>query len=330
LDERFEVIVVGTTREIVERIASHRPGAPTVVLPPFGGKFDARSIVEHVRAFRRLAPDLCHINLRTPYACQGGIVAGVLTHTRMVAVEHLPLHSPSGFMRWSRRRLAPFYAAHVSVGDESARLVEAEVGLRAGSIRTIHNGVPEVDLPPVPEGRSPVVLGSVGRLDEQKGYELLVEALAGLPDASGVVVGDGPLRAALEARAAELGVAGRLQLPGWSDDARSRLPDFDVFVLPSRYEGFPLSIIEAMLAGLPVVATDVGSIREAVVDGETGLLVPSGDAAALTAALRRLVDDPGLRARLGAAGRARARREFTARAMAARYERLYDEVVRGR
>lgn len=322
--------VVGTSAEIVERLASYRPGAPTVVLPPFGGKFDARSIRAHVRAFRRLDPDVCHVNLRTPYACQGALIAGVLTRTRIVAVEHLPFHSPSGLMRWSRRRLHPFYAAHVSVGDESARLVEAEVGLPRGSVRTIHNGVPEVDLPPPPDGPHAPVLGSLGRLDEQKGYELLVEALARIPDATGVIVGEGSLRAELETRAAALGVGARLRLPGWSDDARSHLPEFDVFVLPSRYEGFPLSILEAMLAGLPVVASDVGSVSEAVVDGETGFVVPPGDVDALTAALRRLVDDPDLRRSLGAAGRARAEREFTARAMAARYERLYDEVVGSR
>ena len=252
----------------------------------------------------------------------------MLTRTRIVAVEHLVLHSPSGFMRWSRRRLAPLYAAHVSVGVQSARLVEAEVGLSPGSVSTIHNGVFEVELPPAPAEPHAPVLGSLGRLDEQKGYELLVEALAELPEATAVVVGEGPQRAALEARAAALGVSERLRLPGWSDDARGFLPSFDVFVLPSRYEGLPLSIVEAMLAGLPVVATAVGSVAEAVEDGETGFVVPPGNRAALVAALRRLIDDPGLRLALGDAGRARARREFTARAMAARYERLYDEIVR--
>jgi len=319
---------VGTTAEIVERIAAHRPGAPVVVLPPFGGKFDAHSIAEHVRAFRRLAPDICHVNLRTPWTCQGALLAGVLTRARIVAVEHLPLHSPSGFVRWSRRRLARFYAAHVSVGVQSARLVELEVGLRAGSVGTVHNGILEVGLPPASPEPHAAVLGSLGRLDEQKGYELLVEALAELPGVTAVVVGEGPLRGVLEARAAELGVSERLRLPGWSDDARSFLPTFDVFVLPSRYEGFPLSIIEAMLAGLPVVATRVGSVAEAVEDGETGFLVSPGDRTALVAVLRRLLDDPELRRRLGDAGRARARREFTARAMAARYERLYDEILR--
>ena len=321
------MIVAGTTDEIVARIAAHRPGAPVVVLPRFGSKFDLRSIGAHVRAFRRIGADVCHVNLRTPYACQGALIAGVLTGTRLVAVEHLALHSPSGFMRWTRRRLHSRYAAHVSVGIESARLVEAEVGLPRGTVDTIHNGILDVELPPPPVEPHAPVLGSLGRLDEQKGYELLVEALADLPEATAVIVGEGPQRSLLEARAGELGVSERLCLPGWSDDARSLLPTFDVFVLPSRYEGFPLSIVEAMLAGLPVVASGVGSIAEAVEDGETGFVVPSGDRAALVAALRKLVGDPGLRRRLGDAGRARARLEFTAPAMAARYERLYDEVV---
>jgi glycosyltransferase involved in cell wall biosynthesis len=224
--------------------------------------------------------------------------------------------------------MSPRYAAHVSVGEESARLIETELGLPRGAVGTVYNGLPRLELDPASRNGSGVVLGSIGRLDEQKGYELLVDALADLPGASAVIVGDGPEREALESRASETGVADRLELAGWSDDARSYLPAFDVFVLPSRYEGFPLAIVEAMLAGLPVVAADVGSIPEAVVDGETGLVVPPDDVPALTAALRRMIDDPALRARCGEAGRLRAESRFTSDLMATTFAEIYERAAR--
>jgi len=328
LEPRFDVVVAGTDASIADRVARRRPGTPVVVLPPFGGKFNLRSIRAHVAAFRRLRADVCHVSLRTPYACQGGLIAGLLTRTPIVAVEQLPLHSPSTFMRWTRRRMSPRYAAHVSVGEESARLIETELGLPRGAVGTVYNGLPRLELDPASRNGSGVVLGSIGRLDEQKGYELLVDALADLPGASAVIVGDGPEREALESRASETGVADRLELAGWSDDARSYLPAFDVFVLPSRYEGFPLAIVEAMLAGLPVVAADVGSIPEAVVDGETGLVVPPDDVPALTAALRRMIDDPALRARCGEAGRLRAESRFTSDLMATTFAEIYERAAR--
>ena len=230
-------------------------------------------------------------------------------------------------MRWTRRRLASRYAGHVSVGIESARLIEAEVGLAHGSVGTIHNGIRVVEVPSRASSSTGSVIGSIGRLDEQKGFAALVEALVELPVASAVIVGHGPQRQALEARAAALGVSSRLQLTGWSDDARRYLPTFDVFVLPSLNEGFPLVIVEAMLAGLPVVATAVGSVPEAVEDGKTGFVVPPGDTPALVAAIKRLLEAPDLRRQFGQAGRDRAEREFTAGAMAARYEHLYDDIV---
>jgi glycosyltransferase involved in cell wall biosynthesis len=141
-------------------------------------------------------------------------------------------------------------------------------------------------------------------------------------------VGEGPDRAVLEATAAELGVSNRLRLVGWSDDPRAFLPTFDVFVLPSINEGFPLVVLEAMLAGLPVVATAVGSTAEAVEDGETGFIVAPGDVRALVSAIERLLASATLRRSLGEAGRARAERDFTARAMAVKYETLYDGIRR--
>jgi glycosyltransferase involved in cell wall biosynthesis len=125
-----------------------------------------------------------------------------------------------------------------------------------------------------------------------------------------LIVGDGPDRAQVEAEIRRLGLAERVELAGERDDVPQLLAASDVFVLASRSEGLPVSVLEAMAAELPVAASAVGGLAELVDDGETGILVPAGDEVALAEALRRLVADPELRRKLGAAGRARAEAEF--------------------
>jgi glycosyltransferase involved in cell wall biosynthesis len=116
-------------------------------------------------------------------------------------------------------------------------------------------------------------------------------------------------------------------ITGWVSNARARLQGFDVFALPSRYEGLPHAILEAMLAQLPVVASDVGSVGEIVIDGATGILVPPDDASALSEAIARLLEDAELARRLGEAGRELTLERFRPQGMVAAYESLYDEVL---
>ena len=167
---------------------------------------------------------------------------------------------------------------------------------------------------------------AVGRLDPVKGHDVLLDALPAVPGVALTVLGEGGRRTALERRAAELGVADRVRFPGWARDVPSELGAYDALVMPARTEGWPLTIGEAMLAALPVVATRVGSVAEAVRDGETGLLVPKDDAAALAAALRRLRDDPALRERLGSRGRAVAAAGMTAPRMAEQWLGLWEQL----
>jgi glycosyltransferase involved in cell wall biosynthesis len=323
-----DVTVVGVDDDVVRAIAEHRPGTATVVLPPVHNRYDIGPILRHISAIRRLRPDICQANLRTPFSCQYGILAALLTPgARVVVVEHLPMPTSSGLRRWLKRRLARRASAHVSVGERSARLIEQQVRLPPGSVRTIYNGIPDVDIEPLPRPRDGVVIGFTGRFVEQKGLETLLDAVALVDDATLVLVGDGPEREALESRARELGIENRVVMTGWTSDARRHLSTFDVFALPSRFEGFPLVLLEAMLAGLPTVATDVGSVAESVVDGETGVIVAPDDSRALASALQRLLDDEELRTKMGDRGRERARRWFTAETMAGSYELLYRELA---
>jgi glycosyltransferase involved in cell wall biosynthesis len=328
LSPEIGVTVVGVAPAIVEWIASTRPGSRTLLMPPVRTKRDLTEFVTHIREVRRLRPELMHVNQPTPWMGQYGIAAGLLTPgTKVVAVEHSPIQSPHPLQRRLRRLLSTRLAAHVSVGERAARMVEESVGLPPGSVQAIPNGVPERPPPDAERLAEGPVLGTITRIDPHKGLDLFVAALEAIPEATGIVVGEGPelenLRRSVERR----GLAGRLLTPGFQSDPRRYLAGFDVFVLPSNFEALPLAVLEAMLAGLPVVATAVGSVPEAVRDGETGLLVEPRDGDALTAALRRLIDDPGLRERMGREGRALALQHFTAARMARDYERLYSEVV---
>jgi glycosyltransferase involved in cell wall biosynthesis len=153
-----------------------------------------------------------------------------------------------------------------------------------------------------------------------------VRALAAVRDPAFMsrIVGDGPERPALEAEIRAAGLLQRVELAGERRDVPQLLEDADVFVLSSRSEGAPLSILEAMAAGLPVVASAVGGVPEIVDDGTTGLLVPPGDAGALAAALERLLADPALRSRLGGAGWERVRERFDLAQLRRSHLELYD------
>ncbi len=328
LPERYEAIVAGVDSRVAETIASYRPGTPVELVERVGGKRDLSAIAAHVRLVRRVRPDILHVNLFSPWEGQYAQLAGIITPgVTTVAVEHLPMPWTHRRQQLAKRALSRRVAAHVAVGERAAREIERLVGLPPGSVVTIYNGVPEVAVEPVePPVRRPVI-GSLGRLSEQKSYDVLIRALLKLPDANVVLVGDGPERPALERLAEELGVRERLHITGWTDSARAHLGYFDVFALVSRYEAFPLSILEAMLAGVPVVATDVGSVAEAVRDGHTGLLVPSGSPAEVARAIRSLLDEPEHARALARNARADILERFTASRMAANYVQLYDRLL---
>jgi glycosyltransferase involved in cell wall biosynthesis len=171
------------------------------------------------------------------------------------------------------------------------------------------------------------VVGIVARLAEQKGIDTLLDALPRLldatPDTHLLVVGDGPSRAALEARARRLGIATAVDFLGYRSDVEAIYAALDIMVMPSRHEGFGLAFIEAMAMGVPVVGARVVGSVDAVHDGITGLLVPPDDSAALAAAILRLFEDPQLRRRIVDEARRWVRCHCSREGMARRIEALY-------
>ena len=176
------------------------------------------------------------------------------------------------------------------------------------------------------DGAAPVI-GTVARLAQQKGLDVLIDAFPAVvsewPQASLVICGEGEERAALEARAARLGIADRVRFLGERSDVPSVLADLDVFVLPSRFEGLCLAVIEAQAAGVPVIATPVGGIQETVIPGETGTLVPVDDAAAVTRAILTTLADPQRARVLAAEARRRVNERFAVGRMVAETIALY-------
>jgi glycosyltransferase involved in cell wall biosynthesis len=225
----------------------------------------------------------------------------------------------------------------VAISD-AVREFHVRAGLDAAKLVTIHYGLD--DVPTAPSEVTPDAAGipadallvlAIGRLIEQKDHATLLEAFARVhrthQGARLAILGWGPLEAQTKALVAKLGLDGAVFVPG-RVEPRDWLARADVFAHTSRWEGFGIVLLEGMLASLPIVATRVSAIPEIVMDGQTGLLAPPGDAVAVAGALERLLDDAELRRRLGASGLERAHEEFSVRRMTERTARVYEEALR--
>jgi glycosyltransferase involved in cell wall biosynthesis len=209
----------------------------------------------------------------------------------------------------------------VCVSHDSAKYMVSQ-GVPASRVQTLWNGIDlERFAPRGPDPIGPVV--TVARLSPEKDVENLLRAVALADKLRAEIAGDGPCRDALHTLAQELGIVDRVRFLGEVHDVAALLARARLFALPSRTEGISLTILEAMARGLPVVTTRVGGNPEVVVEGETGLLVPPLDPAALAAALRRVWEDTALGQSLGDAGRRRVEAHFDIRRMVAAYEALY-------
>lgn len=209
----------------------------------------------------------------------------------------------------------------ITVSDKDYAL-GLDLGIPLSRLTRIHNGVKDVKYA-TREARSPsprlrVVM--VARFDKQKDQPLLLKALCQVPEVHATFVGDGPLLAQRQSMASLMGVSDRTLFEGYRSGVQEELGKADVFVLCSNWEGFPRTSLEAMRASLPVVVSDVGGAKEAVVEGQTGFCIPRGDLEALIHRLRLLVRYPELRAKMGEEGRKRFLAEFT-------FDRMYQHTV---
>lgn len=239
-------------------------------------------------------------------------------------------------LAYTAERATQGLTAHFIAISRAIRQHLERRGVPARKVSVVHNGIP-----PAPPGdreslrrslhipTDVVALVTVARLHPTKGLHHLLAAAAllpaDLPPWHLYICGDGPMRAALEHQARALSVADRIRFLGHVPEARRLLAAFDLFVLPSLMEGMGIAALEAMAAGLPVVATAVGGIPELVVDGQTGRLVPPADPAALAGALASLLRSPGQARAMGEAGRRRFADHFTVERFARATEAVYQE-----
>lgn len=240
-----------------------------------------------------------------------------------------------------QRMTAPLAHAFTAVSQRTLDFAVRREGVIPGRAEVIPNGIDmtrwaaaagcETARAGIGLQREAFVVGTVGRLSEQKGHSILLAAarsvLAELPEAVFLIVGYGPLRRRLERRAEKLGIGPKVRFLEYRSDIPRLLAAMDVFVLPSLWEGMSNAILEAMAAGKPVVATAVDGNVEQVVHGETGFLVPAGDAEALADALLQLAHDRRTAQAMGEAGRAHVAREFTLGRTTGAYLNLYERLL---
>ena len=331
---RFDLLVASMEGdgEIGEEL--RKLGVTTFTLNRRHG-IDPLLVPKLTRLIRREKIELVHTHNVAPWLYAG--VAARLAGAEVCHTEHSSLFPQQRALKKAERMLGRITKAVICDGEDVRRQLIEEQRLSPRNVVTIHNGV-DTELfgrygdraaarAKQSLGEDTLVVGTVARLEPVKDQATLLRAFervaATLPLARLVLVGDGSLRGALEEQAAGPGLAGRVLFWGRRADVADLLPAFDVFVLPSQSEGLPLTILEAMASGLPCVATAVGAVPEAIVEGQTGFLVPPGDQDQLAASLLRLLRDPPLRRYMGLEGQKRARSLFDLRAMTRRYEDLY-------
>lgn len=283
---------------------------------------------------QQVAPDVVHIHSGVWLkAARAARMAGV---RRVIFTEHGALDVEPWYSSLIKRQAARFTDVIVSVSEPLARVLTETHGLPADKVRVLPNGVDAELFSPGPSRdllsawgvtQDSLVIGHVARLAAIKNQPLLLEAFARVvqqrPQARLVIVGDGPERELLERRIAALGLESTAHLIGEHRDVPGLLRSFTMFVLPSKAEGTSMSVLEAMAAGVPVVATAVGGTPALLDAGRCGQLIPANDVGALADAIVGLLDDHERRRAYSTAGRQRVMQYYDERAVSDQYESLY-------
>ncbi len=328
------VIATGEDGFLCERAAGL--GVPVRRIPhlmqPISPMNDLRALGEVIDTIRAESPDLVHA-----HTSKAGLLARLAArHTRTPAV--FTAHTWSFADGVSRRRrwfAVPLERLAAGLGGKIISVSQANMDMalrrsisRPDSIVRIWNGVPDVALRATPGAGNPLTLIMIARFVEQKDHLLLIEALRLIKgNWRLLLVGEGPLRPAVEQAISAAGLSDRVECSGDRSDIAELLAAADLFVLATKWEGLPLSILEAMRAGLPVIATNVGGVSEAVTNGITGYLTRLGDVEDMRNRLSEVLSSRQLLKLMGQAARARYERDFHVRTMANATWALYRDVM---
>lgn len=314
---------------IAERIAAQ--GIPVRVLS-IRNCYSPSGIIKTARLLRKNVADIVHTHgyFADTHGRMAAILAGVpvrVTHLHSIFHQMSPVNVAID------RLLSRFTQGTITISEE-VRQSYAARGYPMAAATLIFNGVDprQFEWPrPLPVRN---VIAIVASLTPHKGHRFLLEAFrtvrSRIPDAELWIAGSGPLRPELEAQASTLGITAHVRFFGETGDVPGLLCQASVAVLCSLREGLGLSAIEAMAAGLPVVASRIGGLPEVIEDGKTGILCPPGDSAAIGEALIRLLSDPVQAAAMGRAGRERFESKFTSKEMIRNLEGLYERLITAR
>jgi glycosyltransferase involved in cell wall biosynthesis len=315
-----------------------RLGLPTFVVP-MASQWDLRWIVRCCKIVRRQEAALIHAHEFR--ANSFGTLVARLCGIPLVATVHGKNYYPDQVKRRIAYRWVSRAARMVAVSHDLRRFLEARIGIPRGRITVIHNGVDTVQNASSAQiqqtrlelgiGDDEFVIGIVGSLYPVKGHMSLLDAmktvLTRYPKARLVVIGQGDLEQTLKRRVSELGIERAVSFLGLRDDVPRLLPLLDLFVLPSLSEGLSVALLEAMSAGVAVIASNVGGNPEIVVNGETGYLVPAQRSEELASRIIALMSNPELTRLLGSRGKERVSQEFTTARMLEQYQALYDSCL---
>ncbi|MGA2183678.1 MAG: glycosyltransferase family 4 protein [Bryobacteraceae bacterium] len=329
--ERFDV-ELGTGERGFLTEAAAQMGIRWHLLPhlvqPMNPWRDARALLECHRLIRAVRPDIVHTH--TSKAGVIGRAAAHLAGVPSVFTAHTWCFAEATSWKWKAVGIPLEWMAArcasriITVSDANRTLALRHHITGPEKLVTVHNGIADCPHRARPASGAPPRIVMVARFSEQKAQSLLIDAVAGIRQPFHLLlVGDGPARPAVEAQVEQHGLGHRVEFAGNRLDVPEILAASHIFALFTKWEGFPISILEAMRAGLPVVASDVNGVREAVSDGSTGFAVPPGDVAAFRQRLELLLQDASLRERMGAASRRRFVQEFTVGRMLQRVAEVY-------
>lgn len=333
--ERFDVELAtgerGFLTEAAEQLGVRWHLLPNLVQPMRPWQ-DARALVECHRLIRAVRPDVVHAH--TSKAGVIGRAAARLAGVPSVFTAHTWCFAEATSWKWKMvgtplERLAARCASRIiTVSDANRALALRHRVAGPDKFITVHNGIADCPYRAEPGAGAVPRIVMVARFSQQKAQSLLIDAVAAIRQPFHLMlVGDGPTRRAMEAQVERLGLGGRVEFAGNRLDVPQVLAASHIFALFTKWEGFPISILEAMRAGLPVVASDVNGVREAVSHWSTGFTVPPGDVAAFRERLELLLTDVSLRERMGAASRRRYEQEFTVDRMLQRVAEVYRQAV---
>ena len=337
---RYEVSLCGLKRPEPATRWLEEQGIPVRHLGR--GRFDPRIVGDLVALARARGARVLHVHGYA--AADFGRLAAPLAGAKLVLHEHFADPRMPAYQSLADRLLRRRTDGAIAVSRSTRAFLVKERFVPEERVRLIWNGAPLDEFAPVPRERAlrvrhdlglpedALVVGTIGRLNAQKGHRFLVEAaarlLAGRPRARFVVAGDGDHARDQREQAEALGIADRVVFAGHRSDVPDLLGALDVFCISSLYEGTPLALFEAMAAGKAIVSTSVDGCREVLEDGVTGVLVPPADAAALADGLDRVLGDEALRGALGRHALAASRR-YDVRACVDEMQAFYDDLLGG-